>query len=75
VTLFDCMHDMGDPIGALTHVRSTLADDGTLMIVEPHAGDQLEDNLNPVGRIFYSVSTLVCVPASKSQEVGMTLAS
>jgi len=73
VTLLDCLHDMGDPVGALMHVRSTLAEDGTLMIVEPHAGDRLEDNLNPVGRIFYSVSTLVCVPASKSQEVGLAL--
>lgn len=73
VTLFDCLHDMGDPIGALAHVRSTLADAGTMMIVEPHAGDRLEDNLNPVGRIFYSVSTLICVPASKSQEVGLAL--
>jgi SAM-dependent methyltransferase len=73
VTLFDCLHDMGDPVGALTHIRSTLAPGGTVMIVEPNAGDRLEDNLNPIGRIFYSVSTTVCVPASKSQEVGLAL--
>jgi len=73
VTLFDCLHDMGDPVGALAHVRSTLAPDGTVLLVEPNAGDRLEDNLNPVGRIFYSVSTTVCVPASKSQEVGLAL--
>jgi SAM-dependent methyltransferase len=73
VTFFDCLHDLGDPVGAAAHVRETLADDGTWMIVEPNAGDRLEDNLNPVGRIFYSASTLICVPASKSQEVGLAL--
>jgi hypothetical protein len=73
VTSFDCLHDMGDPVGAAVHVRSTLARDGTWMIVEPSAGDRLEDNLNPVGRIFYSASTLICVPASRSQEVGLAL--
>ena len=73
VTFFDCLHDLGDPVGAARHVRETLADDGTLMIVEPNAGNRLEDNLNPVGRIFYSASTLICVPASKSQEVGLAL--
>lgn len=73
VTFFDCLHDLGDPVGAAAHVRETLADDGTWMIVEPNAGDRLEDNLNPVGRIFYSASTLICVPASKNQEVGLAL--
>jgi len=73
VAFFDCLHDMGDPIGASTHVRESLKPDGTWMIVEPFANDKLEDNLNPVGRIFYSASTLVCTPASLSQEVGLGL--
>ena len=73
VTFFDCLHDMGDPTGASAHVRSTLASDGTWMIVEPFAGDKLEDNLNPIGRAFYGASTLLCTPASLSQEVGMAL--
>ena len=73
VTMFDCLHDMGDPIGAASHVRSALAPDGTWMIVEPHAGDQVEDNLNPVGRAYYAFSTLLCTPASLSQEVGLAL--
>ena len=64
VAHFDCLHDMGDPVGAARHVRETLTSDGTWMIVEPFAGDKLEDNLNPVGRIFYAASTTVCVPAS-----------
>ena len=73
VTFFDCLHDMGDPVGAARHVRDTLAPDGTWMIVEPAAGDRLEDNLNPVGRAFYGSSTLLCTPASLSQEVGLAL--
>jgi 2-polyprenyl-3-methyl-5-hydroxy-6-metoxy-1,4-benzoquinol methylase len=73
VTFFDCLHDMGDPAGASAHVRSTLASDGTWMIVEPFAGDKLEDNLNPIGRAFYGASTLLCTPASLSQEVGLAL--
>jgi len=73
VTFFDCLHDMGDPTGAAAHVRKTLKPDGTWMVVEPYAGDRLEDNLNPVGRIFYSASTTLCVPASKDQEVGLAL--
>jgi len=73
VAVFDCLHDMGDPIGAATHVRESLAQDGTWMIVEPFANDQLKDNLNPVGRVFYSFSTLLCTPCSRSQEVGMCL--
>jgi SAM-dependent methyltransferase len=73
VTMFDCLHDMGDPVGAARHVRETLADDGTWMIVEPRAGDRVEENLNPVGRAYYGFSTLLCTPASLSQEVGLAL--
>src|SRR5437588_10694701 len=73
VTMFDCLHDMGDPAGAARHVRETLAPDGTWMIVEPAAGDRVEDNLNPVGRAYYGFSTLLCTPASLSQEVGLAL--
>jgi SAM-dependent methyltransferase len=73
VTMFDCLHDMGDPVGAAAHVLGTLAADGTWMIVEPFAGDRLEDNLTPVGRVFYGASTLVCTPASRDQEVGLAL--
>ena len=73
VTMFDCLHDMGDPVGAATHVLETLTRDGTWMIVEPYAGDRLEDNLNPVGRVFYGASALVCTPASRDQEVGLAL--
>jgi 2-polyprenyl-3-methyl-5-hydroxy-6-metoxy-1,4-benzoquinol methylase len=73
VTMFDCLHDMGDPAGAARHVRSTLAPDGTWMIVEPRAGDRVEENLNPVGRAYYSFSTLLCTPASLSQDVGLAL--
>lgn len=73
VTFFDCLHDMGDPVGASAHVRSTLNKDGTWMIVEPFAGDKLEENLNPIGRAFYGASTLLCTPASLSQEVGLAL--
>jgi 2-polyprenyl-3-methyl-5-hydroxy-6-metoxy-1,4-benzoquinol methylase len=73
VTMFDCLHDMGDPVGAARHVRSTLNDDGTWMIVEPQAGDRVEDNLNPVGRAYYAFSTLLCTPASLSQDVGLAL--
>jgi hypothetical protein len=73
VAVFDCLHDMGDPIGAAAHVRQSLAKDGTWMIVEPFAHDQLKDNLNPVGRVYYSFSTLLCTPCSRSQEVGLCL--
>jgi SAM-dependent methyltransferase len=73
VTMFDCLHDMGDPAGAARHVRGTLKPDGTWMIVEPHAGDRIEENFNPVGRAFYSFSTLLCTPASLSQDVGLAL--
>ncbi len=73
VTMFDCLHDMGDPVGAARQVRQSLAPDGTWMIVEPAAGDQVEDNLNPVGRAYYAFSTLLCTPASLSQDVGLAL--
>ena len=73
VTFFDCLHDMGDPVGASAHVRQSMAGDGTWMIVEPFAHDKVEDNLNPIGRVFYSASTLLCTPASLSQEVGAAL--
>jgi SAM-dependent methyltransferase len=73
VTFFDCLHDMGDPAGAAAHVRQSLKPDGTWMIVEPMAGNRLEDNLNPVGRLFYAGSTMICVPTSLSQEVGAAL--
>jgi 2-polyprenyl-3-methyl-5-hydroxy-6-metoxy-1,4-benzoquinol methylase len=73
VACFDCLHDMGDPAGAAKHVLQSLKKDGTWMIVEPFAGDKVEQNLNPVGRLYYSASTLVCTPASLSQEVGLAL--
>jgi SAM-dependent methyltransferase len=73
ITMFDCLHDMGDPVGAMKHVRETMANDGTCMLVEPFANDRLEDNLNPIGRIYYAASTVVCTPASLDQEVGMAL--
>ncbi len=73
VAFFDCLHDMGDPAGAAAHVRQSLKPDGSWMIVEPMAGDRLEDNLNPIGRIYYAASTMVCVPTSLSQEVGAAL--
>jgi SAM-dependent methyltransferase len=73
VSVFDCLHDMGDPVGAAAHVRTSLRDDGVWMIVEPFANDDLQDNLNPVGRVFYSFSTLLCTPCSRSQDVGLCL--
>ena len=73
VAMFDCLHDMGDPVGAAAHVRDTLAPDGTWLIVEPYAGDRLQDNLGPVGRVYYGASTLICTPASRAQEVGLAL--
>lgn len=73
VTFFDCLHDMGDPEGAARHVYSSLKKDGTWMIVEPFAGDKIEENFNPIGRAFYGASTLLCTPASLSQEVGLAL--
>jgi SAM-dependent methyltransferase len=73
VTFFDCLHDMGDPVGAAAHVRQSLKPDGSWMVVEPLAGDRLEDNLNPIGRIYYAGSTMICVPTSLAQEVGAAL--
>jgi SAM-dependent methyltransferase len=73
VTFFDCLHDMGDPVGAAAHVREALKPDGSWMIVEPLAHDRLEDNLNPLGRLYYCASTMICVPTSLAQEVGAAL--
>ncbi|MFZ2294396.1 MAG: class I SAM-dependent methyltransferase [Polaromonas sp.] len=73
VAVFDCLHDMRDPVGASAHVKSSLKPEGSWMIVEPFANDQLEDNLNPVGRVFFSASTFICTPASRAQEVGLCL--
>lgn len=73
ICFFDCLHDMGDPVGACEHAIKALKPDGTMMLVEPFAGDSLEENLTPVGRTFYSFSTMVCTPASLSQEVGLGL--
>jgi SAM-dependent methyltransferase len=73
VAFFDCLHDMGDPVGASRHVHEMLNPDGAWMIVEPFANDKLEDNLTPVGRVFYSASTMICTPASRAQEVGLCL--
>ena len=73
VACFDCLHDMGDPVGTARHVRAILEEDGTFMIVEPYANDRLEDNLNPIGRMYYSASTVICTPGSRAQEVGMAL--
>jgi SAM-dependent methyltransferase len=73
VCIFDALHDMGDPVGAAAHIRRSLGPDGTWLLVEPFAHDNLADNLNPVGRLFYSASTMVCTPASQSQEVGLAL--
>ncbi|NKM24313.1 class I SAM-dependent methyltransferase [Rhizobium laguerreae] len=73
VAMFDCLHDMGDPVGAGRHVKETLGPNGTWLIVEPFAHDHLKDNLNPVGRVYYGASTMICTPASLSQEVGLGL--
>jgi ubiquinone/menaquinone biosynthesis C-methylase UbiE len=73
VTSFDCLHDMGDPVGAARHIRQMLAPDGTWMVVEPYAGNGVTDNLNPVGRVYYSFSTFLCVPNALSQHGGYSL--
>ncbi len=73
ICFFDCLHDMGDPVGAAKHAREALAADGTVLLVEPYAGDRLEDNTNPVGRLYYAASTFICTPNSLSQEVGLGL--
>lgn len=73
VCIFDALHDMGDPVGAAAHIRKSLKPDGTWLLVEPFAHDDLADNLNPIGRMFYGASTMVCTPASQSQDVGLAL--
>ncbi|MDN5932258.1 MAG: class I SAM-dependent methyltransferase, partial [Pseudonocardia sp.] len=73
VTTFDCLHDMGDPVGAARHIRDALADDGCWLLVEPAAGDHLTDNINPVGRMYYGFSTLLCVPNALAQHGDRTL--
>lgn len=73
VAFFDCLHDMGDPVGAARHVHETLGSDGAWLVVEPRAGDTVAENLNPVGRIYYSASTMICTPCSQAQEVGAAL--
>jgi SAM-dependent methyltransferase len=73
ICFFDALHDLGDPVGAARHAYEALADDGTLMLVEPFAGDAVPDNLGPVGRLYYSASTAICVPHSRSEEVGLAL--
>ncbi|MBI6954499.1 MULTISPECIES: class I SAM-dependent methyltransferase [unclassified Pseudomonas] len=73
VCFFDCLHDMGDPVGAARHAYQALKDDGTVMLVEPFAEDTLDANINPVGRLFYAASTFICTPNSLSQEVGLGL--
>ncbi|MCT0249167.1 methyltransferase domain-containing protein [Synechococcus sp. CS-205] len=73
ICFMDCLHDMGDPVGAARHARQALKDDGTLLLVEPAAGDGVEQNLNPVSRLYYAASTAVCTPCSKSQDVGLAL--
>lgn len=73
VACFDCLHDMGDPIGVAKRIREVMKPNGTFMVVEPFANNNLEENLNPVGRMFYSASTMICTPGSLSQEVGLGL--
>ena len=73
VTIFDALHDMGDPVGAARHIRQSLSKDGVWMLVEPFANDDLADNLNPLGRMMYAASTLICTPASLSQDVALGL--
>jgi len=73
VCFMDCLHDLGDPLGALVHARDALKSDGKVMLVEPYAGDTVEENLNPIGRLFYAASAMACTPHSLSQEVGLGL--
>ena len=73
ITMFDALHDMGDPVGIASHLRTALKPDGTLMVVEPLAGDTVEENTHPMGQAFYGMSALMCTAASKSQEVGLAL--
>jgi 2-polyprenyl-3-methyl-5-hydroxy-6-metoxy-1,4-benzoquinol methylase len=73
VCYFDCLHDMGDPVGAARHAKEVLAKDGTVLLVEPYADDDVENNINPVGRMFYGASTFLCTPSSLAQDVGLAL--
>jgi len=73
ICFFDCLHDMGDPVGAARHAQQALKDDGTVLLVEPFAGNSLAENSTPVGRLYYAASTMVCTPNSLSQEVGLAL--
>lgn len=73
VTYFDCLHDLGDPVGAAAHARQALGDDGAVLVVEPLAGNEVDDNLHPLGRLGYAISTLFCTPNSLSQDVGAAL--
>ena len=73
ITMFDCLHDMGDPSGAAKHVHQSLKSNGTWMIVEPYSNERVDENLNPIGRVFYNASSMICVPASLSQEVGLAV--
>jgi hypothetical protein len=73
ICFFDCLHDMGDPVGVAEYARNALADDGTILLVEPFANDRVEDNLNPVGRLYYAASTALCCAHSLSEEVGAAL--
>jgi SAM-dependent methyltransferase len=73
ICCFDALHDLGDPVGAASRILEALAPDGTFMAVEPRAGDRLEDNINPVGRLYYAGSTMICTPVSLAQEVGLAL--
>jgi cyclopropane fatty-acyl-phospholipid synthase-like methyltransferase len=73
ICFFDCLHDMGDPVGAMRRACEALTDDGTVMLVEPFANDALDQNMTPVGRMYYAASTFICTPNSLSQEVGLGL--
>ncbi len=73
ITAFDCLHDMGQPVAAAARIRQALADDGTFLLVEPAAADDLAGNLNPVGRVYYAFSTLLCVPSALAQEPAVVL--
>lgn len=73
ICFFDCLHDMGDPVGAARHARQVLSDDGTIMLVEPFAGDSVADNSNPAWRLYYAASSMICTPNSLSREVGLGL--
>jgi SAM-dependent methyltransferase len=73
ICFMDCLHDLGDPVGALARCRKALKPDGKVLLVEPYAGDRLEENLNPIGRMYYAASAMACTPNSLSQEVGLGL--